>query len=250
VKIAVCAANYVGLELSSFMCGFDHPVEFAITCKGDKKEYEIYEEFRKSNIPCIRNVDINSEKFFNILKKENVDIVFLLWWPKIVKEKIINMAKIGFVNLHPSLLPYNRGKHPYYWSIVENTPAGVSIHFINEKIDEGEIISQKIIETDITTTGETLYKNSIEEIIKLFKETYPKIIENNFNTKTVESSNGTFHLSKQIKSHSEINLESLYPAGELIDIMRARSFTGKKSSFFYLDNKRYNINIQITEDTS
>ena len=247
MRIAICAANNVGLELSSFVCGLDHPVEFAITCKGDKKESKIYEEFRKRDVPCHRNIDINSKKFFNILKKENIDIVFLLWWPKIVKANIINLAKIGFVNLHPSLLPYNRGKHPYYWSIVEDTPAGVSIHFITEKIDDGSIISQKEIPANITTTGETLYDESIKEVIELFKKSYLKIISGNIKTVKQNNRESTFHLSKELNDHSEIHLDKQYSGREIIDIIRARSFPKRPSSFFYLDNKKYYINIKITE---
>tara|TARA_E500000331_G_C17185110_1_gene682294 strand:- start:113 stop:859 length:747 start_codon:yes stop_codon:yes gene_type:complete len=247
VRIAVCAANNVGLELSSFICDLEHPVEFAITCKGDKREPEIYEKFRRSGILCYRNIDINSENFFSLLEKENIDIVFLLWWPKIVKENIIGQAKIGFVNLHPSLLPYNRGKHPYYWSIVENTPAGVSIHFITKNIDDGSIIAQREIPIDITTTGEDLYNKSIKEIINLFKEAYPKIISGNIESTGQKDKESTFHLSKELDIHSEIHLDRKYTGREIIDIIRARSFPGSPSSFFHLDDKKYYINIKITE---
>ena len=55
------------------------------------------------------------------------------------------------------MLPYNRGMHPWYWSIVDETPAGVTIHFIDENIDEGHIIAQKEVLIDPTDTGESLY---------------------------------------------------------------------------------------------
>lgn len=249
MKIAICAANRVGLELAKFVCKSKYPVELAVTWKDDNKENQIFEVFEKSKIECIRRSSLNLDSLSETIKERNIDIVFLLWWPEIVKNKALRSTSRGFVNLHPSFLPYNRGKHPYYWSIVENTQAGVSIHFINDKIDEGDLISQKKIETDITTTGESLYENSIQEIINLFKETYPKIMEDNFNTSPVQPEYGTFHLSKELKSHSEIHLENLYTGRTLIDIMRARSFPGRRSSFFYLDGKRYNVNIQITEDT-
>ena len=47
------------------------------------------------------------------------------------------------INLHISYLPYNKGAHPNFWSWVKNTPKGVSIHLISEKIDAGDIIFQK-----------------------------------------------------------------------------------------------------------
>ena len=45
-------------------------------------------------------------------------------------------------NIHPSLLPYNRGYYPNFWSFYENTPSGTTIHAIDEDIDTGKIIAQ------------------------------------------------------------------------------------------------------------
>ena len=52
------------------------------------------------------------------------------------------------INLHISFLPYNKGYHPYVWSFLENTPKGVSIHYIDEGIDSGDIIVQEMIYID------------------------------------------------------------------------------------------------------
>ena len=87
--------------------------------------------------------NINDEKITSLFISNKIDIVFLLWWPDIVGKNVLNSATIGFVKLHPGMLPYNRGMHPYYWSIVECTPAGVSIHFIDEKVDAGKLLCQK-----------------------------------------------------------------------------------------------------------
>jgi len=247
MKIAICATNFVGYKLSSFVAKQGHPIEFAMTGKNDSYEERIYDIFSKNNIECHRSMDINSKEFVNLLKKNNIDLVFLLWWPKIVKKDVIQSANIGFVNLHPSLLPYNRGKHPYYWSIVDHTPAGVSIHFITEGIDDGALLCQKHIKTDITTTGEDLYLGSIKEIMSLFKENYRAIIENSLQRRKQNINEGTFHLEKEIENHSEIDLDKNYRAFELLDIMRARSFPGRPSSFFYLNKEKYYVNIMITK---
>ena len=50
--------------------------------------------------------------------------------------------------MHISLLPWNRGYHPNIWSFLEDTPKGVTIHYINEGIDTGDIIVQKEIVID------------------------------------------------------------------------------------------------------
>jgi len=247
MKIAACVANSVGRDLALFLTEVGCNLEFVITCDNDPYEEEIHSIFSSHSVKCYRNIDINSDFFVEELKSNSIDLVFLLWWPKIVKQKSIGSVELGFINLHPSLLPFNRGKHPYYWSIVEGTPAGVSLHFIDAEIDKGNVLFQRKIDTPITTTGETLYDESIRCIIELFKDSYDDIINGNLNPKPQDSSRSTFHLGKHIEKHSEILLDKKYKALDLINIMRAKSFSGRPSSHFTLDGKKYYINIAIRE---
>lgn len=247
-NIAICAANYVGSELVKYLKNTEYPIEFAITCENDKYEKEIFVNLSQMGIKCLRSTSANSSEFIQELKGQNIDQIFLLWWPEIIKKETLDCAQHGIINLHPSFLPVSRGKHPYYWSIVEQNDFGVSIHYITPGIDDGNIIAQRKIDFDITATGEKLYQQSLVEMIDLFKETYPKIRENQIKEKSQDSLKSTFHYGKEIKEHSRIDLEKNYKALDLINIMRARTFSGKKSSFFFLDGKKYYINIDIYEE--
>lgn len=60
----------------------------------------------------------------------------------IIPQSVIEMFNGRVCNLHPSFLPYNRGDQPLLWATVEGTPYGVTLHKVNEKFDEGDIISQ------------------------------------------------------------------------------------------------------------
>ena len=162
--------------------------------------------------------------------------------------KFIDLVPAGTVNLHPSLLPYNRGKHPYYWSIVEGTPAGVSIHFITKNIDDGAVIYQREIETDITITGEELYEKSLQEMISLYKENHDDILSLNFAPIEQNNKFSTFHWAKDIEKHSKIDLVKHYKAIDLINIMRARTFKRGNSAYFFHEGEKYNIRIEISKD--
>ena len=109
---------------------------------------------------------------------EDIDYIFLLWWPYIIGEKTIKIPKFGVINTHPSLLPHNRGKNCNFWNLVEDVPFGVSLHFVGEKIDGGDIIFQNKILKSWEDTGQSLYYKAKQEMINLFKEKYEKIIEN------------------------------------------------------------------------
>ena len=247
MNIVACVANLVGRDLALFLTEVDCNLEFVITCNNDPYEEEIYSIFSSHNVKCYRNIDINSDFFVDELKINSIDLVFLLWWPKIVKQRAIDSVGLGFINLHPSLLPFNRGKHPYYWSIVDGTPAGVSLHFIDAEIDEGNILFQRKIDTPITMTGEILYDESIRCITELFKDSYDDIIKGKLSPKPQDSDKSTFHLGQLIEKHSEIILDKQYKALDLLNILRAKSFSGRPSSHFMLDGKKYYINITIRE---
>ncbi len=104
------------------------------------------------------------------------DFIISYNYKYIIPKEIIDCVNGNAINLHISFLPYNRGAHPNIWSFLEDTPKGVTIHYIDEGIDTGDIIVQK--EVFIDEEKETL-KSSYEilhrEIQELFKENWEKI---------------------------------------------------------------------------
>ena len=118
-KIAICVANYVGKEIIKYLKNTDYPIDLAITSKNDKYEPEIAKGLRDMGVQCLRRTSANSSEFIKELKSKKIDQILLLWWPEIIKEETLSCINQGIINLHPSLLPLSRGKHRYYWSIVE-----------------------------------------------------------------------------------------------------------------------------------
>jgi methionyl-tRNA formyltransferase len=94
----------------------------------------------------------------------------------IVKRPVIEYLSGRVINLHISLLPWNRGADPNLWSFLEDTPKGVTIHYIDEGLDTGDIIAQKEIVFD--SPGETLattYEKLNANLIELFKQEWQHI---------------------------------------------------------------------------
>jgi methionyl-tRNA formyltransferase len=78
-------------------------------------------------------------KFF---KKKKFDLGIILG-ARILDEDIIKTFKIGILNLHPGLLPDNRGLDTYQWAIINMIPQGVTSNLIDSKIDGGKILIKK-----------------------------------------------------------------------------------------------------------
>src|SRR6185295_1772991 len=86
------------------------------------------------------------------------------------------LALFGSVlNLHPALLPYNRGAHPNVWSIVDGTPAGVTLHHVDPGIDTGDIVAQAEVTVEPVDTGETLYAKLEAASLDLLAASWPAI---------------------------------------------------------------------------
>lgn len=246
-KLALLAAFEPGWENARFVLNADPELDFVATCAGDGSPFEerIAALARQKGVPVHRRAEVNSPEFIQTLAAAEPDIVMLAWWPDIVKKKAIDSAKIGWTNLHPALLPFGRGKHPYYWSIVEGKPFGATIHFIDEGTDTGPVLFQREIKVDIADTGQSLYKRSVIEIIDLFKENYLNLANLDFSPAVQDESKATFHWAREIEPHSRIDLNREYTGRELIDIIRARTFRQGDSAWFKDRERKYRLKLLI-----
>ena len=87
----------------------------------------------------------------------------------LIRQEVLKKFGKQAINLHISMLPWNRGADPNLWSFLEDTPKGVTIHRIDQTIDTGEIIAQKeVVFGDEQETLRSSYDKLTNEIEKLF----------------------------------------------------------------------------------
>ena len=123
----------------------------------------------------------------------------------ILKTDIIESALNPILNLHISYLPYNKGAHPNYWSFINKTPKGVSIHKIEEGIDTGQIFIQKRVGYTQNDTLYSFYKKLKFEIEKLFIENFKKIIDGEI-TPFIQKGKGSFHRKSELPENIDWNI--------------------------------------------
>jgi len=184
------------------------------------------------------------------LRMMEIDIGYLLWWPRILSPKLLKSTKFGFLNLYPSLLPNGRGKNPNFWAIASGEQFGVTIHWVDEKIDHGPIVAQRAIEVSWVDTGKTLYEKSLRELFSLFTETYCSVSKFEFPKVPNRSiaQNGSYHNELDMFNASQIVLDQSYTARELLNLLRARTFEGKPGCTFFENGKQYSIQIAINDE--
>ncbi len=143
------------------------------------------------------NVILCSEKItLNIVQKIKPEYVISYNYSFIVDEDIIKFMNGRIVNLHTSYLPWNRGSHPNLWSFIENSPKGVTIHQLSEKLDRGQILLQKEMMFDVRKeTFATSYDKLNAEIVKLFISNWEAIKKGEIILKNQEGE-GSYHRTK------------------------------------------------------
>lgn len=245
-KVGIFADTNIGLEVIDFIL-FNHRDDLSFICVPssdsdiikraldlgfNEKQIFIYNEFLE-------------EEILKQIKQKEIDYFILAWWPYIVKENILNLPKCGTLNFHPSYLPYNRGKHPTFWNIIEEAPYGVSIHFVDTGIDSGDVVFQKKIAKTWEDTGKTLYDRAQKEMVKLFKQNYKNLKAKKYKINKQKLKNGSFHYSSEMANSIEVLLHKKYYAKDLFNLLRAKKFPNAPKCFFYDKDDKYEVEITI-----
>lgn len=122
----------------------------------------------------------NDQEIISQLKKIEPDLIVVVAYGQIIPKSILDIPKLGNVNVHPSLLPKYRGASPIQNAILNNeTSTGITIMLMDEKMDHGPILAQKEINLDGTENNESLHqKMSDKNSTDFFLTTLKKFINN------------------------------------------------------------------------
>ena len=211
---------------------------------------------RKCGDEIIRSAQVSSAHIFDgsHLRQPEVldaiealrpDIGLSVLFDYILRSEFLDLFPAGVVNLHPAYLPYNRGQYPNVWSIVERTPAGVTLHYIDAGVDTGDIIAQRRVPIEPVDTGETLYRKLEQACVELFKETWPLIRTGQAPRIQQDKREGTYHRTQDVERIDHIDLVRTYTARELIDVIRARTFPPYPGAYFVHQGRKVYLRLQL-----
>jgi methionyl-tRNA formyltransferase len=118
------------------------------------------------------------DDFLKIFSGLKPDICFSIYYRYIFKTKYLDVPPMGFVNLHPSLLPKYRGPVPTLWALLKgDKKTGITLHYINSGVDTGDIIKSKDFPISDTITGFRLHSELMKVGFELFKKELPSLLQ-------------------------------------------------------------------------
>ena len=156
------------------------------------------------------------------IDKCGYDFLISFGYRYIISKEILDYFKEKAINLHISYLPWNKGADPNLWSILENTPKGVTIHQIDSGLDKGKILFQKEITFDESDTLKSTYDNLQTELVELFKENWENVKYNKVIPKR-QKGTGSYHVSLDKNSYQYLltngwNTKIKYLEGKALNV--------------------------------
>ncbi|MGL6105848.1 phosphoribosylglycinamide formyltransferase [Romboutsia sp.] len=140
------------------------------------------ERARLNNIEAIYETD--EDKVIEILKENNIDLIVLAGYLKIITPKFVEEFRNKTINIHPSLIPSFCGKGYYGEKVHQGVlnygakVTGATVHFVDEGADTGAIIMQETVKVEDNDTASTLAKRVLNVEHKILKESIKLFCEN------------------------------------------------------------------------
>jgi methionyl-tRNA formyltransferase len=228
----------------------DPDIKISFICaRFDSKDETLKRYAKLNSIDFLKYKNVNSEEFISIVSKYKCDLFVSMSFNQIFKSKIINLPKYKTINCHAGKLPFYRGRNVLNWVLInDEKDFGITVHFIDEGIDTGDIILQKNFKITDQDNYKTLLEkayvecaNILYEAILLFKK------ENIKSCKQNEIHNVGFYCNKRKKGDEILNWNQT--SREVFNFVRAICKPGPCSRTF-LDKKEMKISkVELIDNT-
>jgi methionyl-tRNA formyltransferase len=148
--------------------------------------YTVRAVAKKYGVPVTEAVDVNSEDFLKHLRDLKVELIISISGTQLYKKQLRDQTPGGIVNCHGALLPKYRGLMPSFWTLANNErEGGVTVHFVDAKLDNGPIVVQKRYRIhphdsleDVMARSKDLAAEAIIESVHLIESGSPPMLPN------------------------------------------------------------------------
>lgn len=188
-------------------------------------------------IPVFQPERLRNPEAVAVIREAKPDMIVVAAFGQILPKEILDMPKYGCINVHASLLPAYRGAAPIQWAVLDGQKeSGVTIMYMNEGLDTGDILLQKRVSLSPDETGGSLYDTLSVMGAELLTEAIPKIVDGTLTA--VPQGEMTTAYAKQLTKEMG-RLDFTRPAEELERYIRG--LNPWPGTYTQLDGKTFKI---------
>ena len=153
-------------------------IDFVISNNSKAKGLNYAKKFKiKKKIFNFKNKNLSEKKLLSILKDNNIDMICLAGFMKILSKEFIKKFKGKIINIHPSLLPKYKGLDTHNRAINNNDKySGCTVHYVTPKLDSGKIILQRKVKIFKNDNAKSLQKRILKQEHKIYPEALKMIL--------------------------------------------------------------------------
>lgn len=155
------------------------------------------------NLPIFQPEKVSNPEEINKLRCLSIDLIVTAAFGQLLSKELLQLPRLGCINVHASLLPKYRGGAPIHWSVINGEQeTGVTIMYMVEKLDAGPMISQKKVPIAFDDTTGVVYEKVTKAGAELLLETLPSIVEGTVQAIEQDETKATF--ASNIRRSDEI----------------------------------------------
>ena len=165
-------------ELIDLCAHFGDEIVAVVTHADDPQENRWFASVRDlafdNYLPVYQPQDANDPEFVEVMRRLDSDFLFSCYYRHMLKKPLLDLPSRGALNLHGSLLPRYRGRCPVNWVLINGEQeTGVTLHYMEEKPDKGNIVGQERVAIQPEDTALTLFARMTVAAGTLIREAYP-----------------------------------------------------------------------------
>jgi methionyl-tRNA formyltransferase len=214
----------------------DIEVQFVVV-RNDNPDQVLIDLANKNSIPWVSNPNINSSDFFSWLSSFKSELYVSMSFNQIFRKKIFELPEKGTINCHAGKLPFYRGRNILNWALInDEKDFGITVHYIDEGIDTGDIIEQHIFEI----TDEDTYKTLLDKAIEKCPIVLHKVIKKIFSGESKRIPQKYIHKRGMYCSQRKIGDENLdwnQQSRDVFNFIRAISHPGPRARCMHEENE-------------
>jgi len=173
--------GHICLEVLGELCRqYGDEIVAVVTHADDPDENQWFASVRdlafSQYYPVYQPADPNEPGFVEVLRRLQPDFLFSCYYRQMLKKPLLDLPRAGALNLHGSLLPRYRGRCPVNWVLIHGeTETGITLHYMEEKPDCGDIVAQQRVPITLEDTALTLFDKMTVAAAALMRDTYPRL---------------------------------------------------------------------------
>lgn len=193
---------------------------------------------KKNGVPFWLTRTISGERYRDEIRRLEPDLIVAMGWRSIIAKEILRVPKFGCVAVHESKLPAYRGSAPVAWQIINGEKEiGVTLFYLDEGMDSGDVIAQRVIPIGQDDYFETVYQKTAKASLDLLKENIPLVFTGKAPRQKQDERAASYAC---VRTPDDGGIDWAFETRKIYNLIRALSYP-YPGAFSFFEKKRLRI---------